>query len=61
MDEKYALMNASGKPFTDSEKKSGHFPNLAKILAGVVTQPEQEQNSSGKNADPSVQVMKKLQ
>ncbi len=44
-----------------TEKKSGHFPNLAEILAGVVTQPEQEQNSSGKNADPSVQVMKKLQ
>lgn len=55
-----AALNQSAS-LAPTEKKSGHFPNLAEILAGVVTQPEQEQNSSGKNADPSAQVLKKLQ
>ena len=55
-----AALNQSAS-LAPTEKKTGHFPNLAEILAGVVTQPEQEQNNSGKNADPSAQVMKKLQ
>jgi hypothetical protein len=45
-----------------AEKKTGHFHNLAEILAGVVTDgSDNEQSGSAKNADPSVGIMKKLQ
>lgn len=56
-----AALNQSSSVDPDSaEKKTGHFHNLAEILAGVVTQPENEQ-SSAKTADPSAQILKKLQ
>ncbi|AHZ72819.1 hypothetical protein OU5_5740 [Pseudomonas mandelii JR-1] len=43
------------------DKKSGHFHNLAEILAGVVTEPDTRQSSQAKYGDPSAQILKKLQ
>jgi len=56
-----AALNQSGG--TDpAEKKTGHFHNLAEILAGVVTDgSDSEQSSATSNADPSVEILKKLQ
>ncbi|WP_256667119.1 hypothetical protein [Pseudomonas sp. SJZ080] len=56
-----AALNQSGG--TDpAEKKTGHFHNLAEILAGVVTDgSDSEQSSAARNADPSVEILKKLQ
>lgn len=56
-----AALNQSGG--TDpAEKKTGHFHNLAEILAGIVTDgSDSEQSSSAKNADPSAEILKKLQ
>lgn len=56
-----AALNQSGG--TDpAEKKTGHFHNLAEILAGVVTDgSDSEQSSATRNADPSVEILKKLQ
>ena len=56
-----AALNQNSSLNPDSaDKKTGHFHNLAEILAGIVTQPENEQ-SDAKTADPSAQILKKLQ
>jgi len=56
-----AALNQSSS-LDPAEKKTGHFHNLAEILAGVVTDgSDNEQSGSAKNADPSVGIMKKLQ
>lgn len=45
-----------------AEKKSGHFHNLAEILEGIVTDgSDSEKSGAGKNVDPSVAILKKLQ
>lgn len=56
-----AALNQSGG--TDpAEKKTGHFHNLAEILAGIVTDgSDSEKSSAAKHADPSVEILKKLQ
>lgn len=56
-----AALNQSGG--TDpAEKKTGHFHNLAEILAGVVTDgSDSKQSGKAKNADPSIEILKKLQ
>lgn len=56
-----AALNQSGG--TDpAEKKTGHFHNLAEILVGVVTDgSDSEQSSAARNADPSAEILKKLQ
>lgn len=58
-----AALNQSQSGSTDpAEKKTGHFHNLAEILAGVVTDgSDNEQSSGAKNVDPSVEILKKLQ
>jgi hypothetical protein len=56
-----AALNQSSS-LDPAEKKTGHFHNLAEILAGIVTDgSDSEQSSAVKNADPSVGIMKKLQ
>lgn len=56
-----AALNQSGG--TDpAEKKTGHFHNLAEILAGIVTDgSDSEPSDAAKNADPSAAMLKKLQ
>jgi hypothetical protein len=56
-----AALNQSGG--TDpAEKKTGHFHNLAEILAGIVTDgSDEEQSNAAKNTDPSAEILKKLQ
>lgn len=56
-----AALNQSSS-LDPAEKKTGHFHNLAEILAGIVTDgSDSEQSSTAKNTDPSVGIMKKLQ
>jgi hypothetical protein len=56
-----AALNQSSS-MDPAEKKTGHFHNLAEILAGIVTDgSDDEQSSAVKNADPSAEMLKKLQ
>jgi hypothetical protein len=56
-----AALNQSSS-LDPAEKKTGHFHNLAEILAGIVTDgSDSEKSGSAKNTDPSVGIMKKLQ
>lgn len=56
-----AALNQSSS-LDPAEKKTGHFHNLAEILAGIVTDgSDSEQSDAAKNTDPSVGILKKLQ
>lgn len=56
-----AALNQSSS-LDPAEKKTGHFHNLAEILAGIVTDgSDSEQSSAAKNIDPSIEILKKLQ
>lgn len=56
-----AALNQSGGA-DPAEKKTGHFHNLAEILAGIVTDgSDSEQSSDARNANPSAEILKKLQ
>ncbi|MGE8186345.1 hypothetical protein [Pseudomonas sp. NPDC086278] len=47
---------------TDAETKTGHFHNLAEILAGVVTDgSDKKPSDAAKNTDPGVHILEKLQ
>ena len=56
-----ALNQSQGSELDPDKKKTGHFPNLAEILSGAVTQSEEEQSSQSRFGDPSAQILKKLE
>lgn len=56
-----ALNQSQGSEVDPDKKKTGHFPNLAEILSGAVTQSEEEQSSQSRFGDPSAQILKKLE
>lgn len=56
-----ALNQSDNAGLNPDKKKSGHFPNLAEILSGAVTQSEEEQSSQSRFGDPSAQILKKLE
>jgi hypothetical protein len=56
-----AVLNQGGGS-DPTEKKSGHFHNLAEILAGVVTDgSDQEKADDAKTDDPAAVILAKLQ
>lgn len=50
---------SSGAP--TREQKTGHFHNLAEILAGVVTQPDAEESDRLQSGDAAARMLSKLQ
>lgn len=56
-----ALNQSQGSELNPDKKKTGHFPNLAEILSGAVTQSDEDKDSQSRFGDPSAQIMKALE
>lgn len=56
-----ALNQSQGSELNPDKKKTGHFPNLAEILSGAVTQSDEDKDSQSRFGDPSAQIMKSLE
>ncbi|WP_460123004.1 hypothetical protein [Pseudomonas sp. S2_C03] len=56
-----ALNQSQGSELDPDKKKTGHFPNLAEILSGAVTQSDDEKSSQSRYGDPSAQILKGLE
>ena len=56
-----ALNQSQGSELDPAKKKTGHFPNLAEILSGAVTQSDEDKDSQSRFGDPSAQIMKTLE